>query len=355
MTGGSGSCPPTHLSSPPPLPTYAPPVNGSMPASPSLQQVAYPGKIAIGGHSYGAFMTANLLAHSPHLFSCSIARSGAYNRTLTPFGFQMRIEPSGKPLILTSRRVLSCLLIRLRSPSYLSMDSHGYSSRESIMRVLWETIHGLLPEQAVILINLTSRLSIPSEKSPRVYQVSEALFEITLPRFSGDILPETDAGTVLSIADRLDSLVGLFGAGCQPSSTNDPFGLQRISYGLVLVEIDRNLDLQHALEVIASVQSLKIDVVTIREVIELLLGAILSFMTTSAGVAIADVTIGLCDREQHKPSFSCWRYAEFVWFSFSIGQLVGFSMSGLLEKSSGAKGERLKEATNINKSLSTLG
>ncbi|KAL8268429.1 hypothetical protein R6Q59_002227 [Mikania micrantha] len=99
-------------------------------------------------------------------------------------------------------------------------------------------------------------------------QVSEALFEITLPRFSGDTLPETDAGIVLSIADRLDSLVGLFGAGCQPSSTNDPFGLRRISYGLVqvLVEKDRNLDLQHALKVAASVQSLKIDQVTLDEV-----------------------------------------------------------------------------------------
>ncbi|XP_076949144.1 glycine--tRNA ligase, chloroplastic/mitochondrial 2-like [Bidens hawaiensis] len=99
-------------------------------------------------------------------------------------------------------------------------------------------------------------------------QVSEALFEITLPRFSGDILPETDAGIVLSIADRLDSLVGLFGAGCQPSSTNDPFGLRRISYGLVqvLVEKDRNLDLKHALEVAASVQSLKIDPATLDEV-----------------------------------------------------------------------------------------
>ncbi|KAH9318746.1 hypothetical protein KI387_020515, partial [Taxus chinensis] len=50
--------------------------------------VAHPNKIAIGGHSYGAFMTANLLAHAPHLFCCGVARSGAYNRTLTPFGFQ---------------------------------------------------------------------------------------------------------------------------------------------------------------------------------------------------------------------------------------------------------------------------
>ena len=45
------------------------------------------GRIAIGGHSYGAFMAANLLAHSD-LFRAGIARSGAYNRTLTPFGFQ---------------------------------------------------------------------------------------------------------------------------------------------------------------------------------------------------------------------------------------------------------------------------
>ncbi|XP_020113143.1 glycine--tRNA ligase, chloroplastic/mitochondrial 2-like isoform X5 [Ananas comosus] len=64
-------------------------------------------------------------------------------------------------------------------------------------------------------------------------QIAEALFEIMLPRFSGDILPKSDAGIVLAVADRLDSLVGLFGAGCQPSSTNDPFGLRRISYGLV--------------------------------------------------------------------------------------------------------------------------
>lgn len=101
-------------------------------------------------------------------------------------------------------------------------------------------------------------------------QVSEALFEITLPRFSGDILPKTDAGTVLAIADRLDSLVGLFGAGCQPSSTNDPFGLRRISYGLVqlLVENNRDLDLRHALGVAAAVHSIDIDAQIIDEVLQ---------------------------------------------------------------------------------------
>ncbi|XP_050386731.1 glycine--tRNA ligase, chloroplastic/mitochondrial 2 isoform X2 [Argentina anserina] len=98
-------------------------------------------------------------------------------------------------------------------------------------------------------------------------QVAEALFEIMLPRFSGDMLPKTDAGIVLSVADRLDSLVGLFAAGCQPSSTNDPFGLRRISYGLVqvLVEKDKYLDLQQALELAADVQPLKVDATTVKD------------------------------------------------------------------------------------------
>ncbi|XP_010544354.1 PREDICTED: glycine--tRNA ligase, chloroplastic/mitochondrial 2 [Tarenaya hassleriana] len=92
-------------------------------------------------------------------------------------------------------------------------------------------------------------------------QIAEALLEITLPRFSGDILPKTNAGMVLAIADRLDSLVGLFAAGCQPSSTNDPFGLRRISYGLVqiLVEKDKNLNFKHAVELAASVQPINVE------------------------------------------------------------------------------------------------
>jgi dipeptidyl aminopeptidase/acylaminoacyl peptidase len=49
--------------------------------------VTDPERVGVGGHSYGAFMTANLLAHSD-IFRAGIARSGAYNRTLTPFGFQ---------------------------------------------------------------------------------------------------------------------------------------------------------------------------------------------------------------------------------------------------------------------------
>ncbi|VFQ66320.1 unnamed protein product [Cuscuta campestris] len=99
-------------------------------------------------------------------------------------------------------------------------------------------------------------------------QVAEALFEITLPRFSGDVTPKTVPGTVLAIADRLDSLVGLFAAGCQQSSTNDPFGLRRIAYGLVqlLVETDKKVDLRQSLQLAAAVQPIKVHARTVDDV-----------------------------------------------------------------------------------------
>ncbi|KAG1360783.1 putative Glycine--tRNA ligase, chloroplastic/mitochondrial 2 [Cocos nucifera] len=73
---------------------------------------------------------------------------------------------------------------------------------------------------------------------------------------------------LMSVSSLLDSLVGLFGAGCQPSSTNDPFGLRRISYGLVqvLVENKKNLDLRNALSLVADVQPMKIDTNIINDV-----------------------------------------------------------------------------------------
>lgn len=129
-------------------------------------------KVAVGGHSYGAFMTANLLAHS-NLFAAGIARSGAYNRTLTPFGFQseernyweapeiyynmspfMHADTMKTPLLLIhgqadnnsgtyplqSERYFNALK-GLGAPVRLVMlpkESHGYSAKESVLHMLWE-------------------------------------------------------------------------------------------------------------------------------------------------------------------------------------------------------------------------
>jgi len=130
-------------------------------------------RIAVGGHSYGAFMTGNLLAHT-RLFKAGIARSGAYNRTLTPFGFQsedrqfwkakdvyqtmspfnnadkikdallmIHGEQDNNPgtFPMQSERMFQALK-GLGGTTRLVMlpnESHGYRARESIMHMLYET------------------------------------------------------------------------------------------------------------------------------------------------------------------------------------------------------------------------
>jgi len=136
--------------------------------------VVDPDRVGVGGHSYGAFMTANLLAHSD-LFRAGIARSGAYNRTLTPFGFQSerrsfweapelyaRVSPFyyankiKEPILLIhgeadnnsgtfpiqSERMYAAIAgtggtARL---VMLPLESHGYVARESTEHTLYEMI-----------------------------------------------------------------------------------------------------------------------------------------------------------------------------------------------------------------------
>jgi glycyl-tRNA synthetase len=66
-------------------------------------------------------------------------------------------------------------------------------------------------------------------------EVCQAIFEAALPRQAGDALPRSPAGLLAAVADRLDSLVGLFAAGCAPSAAADPYGLRRAAYGMLQV------------------------------------------------------------------------------------------------------------------------
>ncbi len=135
-------------------------------------KVTDPDRVAIGGHSYGAFMTANLLAHSD-LFAAGIARSGAYNRTLTPFGFQreertyweapeiyysmspfMHAHKINEPMLMIhgeadnnsgtfpiqSKRLFAAMkgLGGKARLVMLPFESHGYRATESVMHMLWE-------------------------------------------------------------------------------------------------------------------------------------------------------------------------------------------------------------------------
>jgi glycyl-tRNA synthetase beta chain len=73
--------------------------------------------------------------------------------------------------------------------------------------------------------------------------VAEAQQEQYLPRFAGDSLPATRTGMAVSIADKLDTIAGIFAIGQKPSGTRDPFGLRRAALGLLRIAIERRLDL----------------------------------------------------------------------------------------------------------------
>lgn len=136
--------------------------------------VVDPDRVGVGGHSYGAFMTANLLAHSD-LFRAGIARSGAYNRTLTPFGFQgerrsfweaTKLYTDISPFFFANKINEPILLIHGEADNnqgtypiqserlyaaisgnggtarlvMLPLESHGYSARESVEHTLYEMV-----------------------------------------------------------------------------------------------------------------------------------------------------------------------------------------------------------------------
>ncbi|CAN8070169.1 unnamed protein product [Agarophyton chilense] len=86
-------------------------------------------------------------------------------------------------------------------------------------------------------------------------EVSQVIFEAALPRFSGDEVAKSTAGAILSVADRIDSLVSLFAVGLMPKSTADPFALRRAALGIVqtLLENDIDLDISEGTRIAADI------------------------------------------------------------------------------------------------------
>lgn len=86
--------------------------------------------------------------------------------------------------------------------------------------------------------------------------VAAALLEQYLPRFSGDTIPDSAAGAALALADRLDTLVGIFSIGQQPSGSRDPFALRRASLGILRIIIERNIDIDLKIAIAAAAHQL---------------------------------------------------------------------------------------------------
>ncbi|MGE0032097.1 MAG: glycine--tRNA ligase subunit beta [Steroidobacteraceae bacterium] len=96
-------------------------------------------------------------------------------------------------------------------------------------------------------------------------EVAAALAEQYLPRFAGDLLPSTSAGLALAIADKLDTLVGIFAIGQKPTGAKDPYGLRRAALGVlrILIETSVSLDLRELIRI--ALDSVRADLVRIQE------------------------------------------------------------------------------------------
>jgi len=74
-------------------------------------------------------------------------------------------------------------------------------------------------------------------------EVAKAIYEHYLPKTSDDQLPETDIGTLLSLSDKLDTVISFISIGEKPKATADPFGIRRNSIGIVRILVEKGIDL----------------------------------------------------------------------------------------------------------------
>jgi glycyl-tRNA synthetase len=130
--------------------------------------------------------------------------------------------------------------------------------------------------------------------------VADAIFEHYLPRYAGDRLPTTQPGVALAIADRADSLTGLFAVGMEPTGSADPYGLRRAAAGLVqiLLEHGISLSLRDLMMEAAAQLPLEVDTTTIEGVLDFVEGR-LEGTLREGGLAYDVVAAALADRGEN--------------------------------------------------------
>ncbi len=129
-----------------------------------------------------------------------------------------------------------------------------------------------------MVVELTSLQGIMGEHYARVGgespAVATAIREHYLPRFAGDALAQTLPGVATGLADRLDSLVGLFAIGLKPSGATDPFGLRRAALGVVqtLVGRETRFDLRAGLRAAAKLQPVPVSEENLADALDFIVG-----------------------------------------------------------------------------------
>lgn len=125
--------------------------------------------------------------------------------------------------------------------SYLEV---GEETQKNLSRAAYLSKADLVTKMVTEFTELQGKMGMEyAEKSGENEIVSLSIFEQYLPRYAGDKLPSTTAGAILSIADKLDSIAGLFAIGIQPTGSQDPFGLRRNAIGIINIILDRKLNI----------------------------------------------------------------------------------------------------------------
>ncbi len=158
-----------------------------------------------------------------------------YKEELSKLTFQ---EKLGNMLEKSERLIM----LAKKYSSYLSL---GEETLQYTLRAAELSKCDLVTKMVYEFTELQGKMGrIYAEHSGENKMVAQAIDEQYLPRFSGDRLPGTTAGTVLSLTDKFDSICGMFAVGIRPTGSEDPFALRRAALGIINIILDKNIEIR---------------------------------------------------------------------------------------------------------------
>lgn len=128
------------------------------------------------------------------------------------------------------------------------IDDLSLSNEEDILRTIYlakaDLVSNVISEKEFTKLQGFMG-SVYAKHEGEKENVSKGIFEHYLPRYQGDMLPETMEGAIASISDKLDTVIGCFAVGLIPTSSKDPYALRRATQGIVLTAINSGLNFDY--------------------------------------------------------------------------------------------------------------
>jgi len=167
----------------------------------------------------------------------------------------------------------------------------GEGTQKNIDRAAYLSKADLVTKMVVEFTELQGKIGMEyAQHSGENEIVSAAIYEQYLPKFAGDSLPTTTAGSIISIADKIDSIAGSFAIGVQPTGSQDPYGLRRQALGVINIILEKRLNLglediiDYALYIYVEEQGLVFDYKTVKSEIMDFFNARIKNMFSDMGI-----------------------------------------------------------------------